>query len=193
MPVQYTPTALRAVGVREIPGWGTVFRLPGLRAEWDGAPIVNAGSQLVGIARLRYVEGEQVSFALPIRWLFDLFRGTLSSKLDDLQKLQEWTAWTAEHWDNEYAMTHTEYAKEQHIDELSKRIRRLNRSIRRYQTQPAGVNSERSDSTDSVSVSLEQPVPRKVPWRKWWPGVGLSRDGPVTSPKKIDPQFQRGL
>lgn len=106
--------------VREIPRWGTVLEVPveDVTPEMDGAPIVNELGRLVGITRVRLVETELVAFGLPVRWLFDLFRGTLSSKLTDLQRLQQWDEWRSENWDGTKNMTNGEVACRQRIAEL---------------------------------------------------------------------------
>jgi hypothetical protein len=110
--------------VRELPGWGTVLELPadGVTPDMDGAPIVNEQGRLVGITRVRWVEGEQLAFGLPVRWLFDLFRGTLSSKLNDLRRLQQWDDWDSENWDEMKGMTRSEVVCRQRIAELESEL-----------------------------------------------------------------------
>jgi hypothetical protein len=101
--------------MREIPGWGAVLALPTLSLDTDGAPIVNEFGQLVGVTRVRWVDGEAVSFGLPLRWLFDLIRGTLASKLAYLRECEnrmkhaeEWDEWKAKEWDPVLQMTNGE-------------------------------------------------------------------------------------
>jgi hypothetical protein len=102
--------------VREIDlPWGTVLQLPTLSSEMDGAPIVNEYGRLVGITRVRSIGGKLESFGLPVRWLFDLARGTLTSKL---AYLREWEAWGSENWDEVSRMTNSELASTLRIEEL---------------------------------------------------------------------------
>lgn len=74
--------------MRRLDEWGAVIALPPLPEDWDGSPIVNELGNLVGITRVRAVDGNQIAFGLPVRWLFDLFRGALSSQLHRLEDLE---------------------------------------------------------------------------------------------------------
>jgi hypothetical protein len=131
---------------------GIVLEVPEeVTAEMDGAPIVNEFGRLVGITRVRWdeAEGQQVAYGLPVRWLFDLFRGTLSSKLTDLQRLKQWDDWRSKNWDEANAMTHGEFERGQRVAELEREL-----SEERLR--------KKADSPTSK-------VARRAPWWRRWP------------------------
>lgn len=96
------------------------------KGEMDGAPIVNDLGRLVGITRVRWDEQEkrEIAYGLPVRWLFDLQRGTLSSKLSDLRRLRDWDDWVAENWDVVSGMTRGESECRRRLADLTEKRQR---------------------------------------------------------------------
>jgi hypothetical protein len=85
------PLRFEFEGVCELPEWGIVLRLPqeaqifALAFDVDGAPLVNQSGGLVGVVRSRKVDGEHLSFAIPISRLFNLIHKTLINRLPELE------------------------------------------------------------------------------------------------------------
>jgi hypothetical protein len=174
-------------GVREIPVWGTVLRIPDDVATFagDGAPVVAESGGLVGIVRTRIVEGNSLSFALTISPLFDLVRKALATNcaslpLDDLLELQKWRHWKELRWDEEKGMTRVESAQQDKIRALSNEIRRLKRKLsQRDQLSIDSSNQIEVTANQDASLLVTVPLPalsnltseltkKKLPdWARW--------------------------
>jgi hypothetical protein len=140
-------------GVREIAHWGTVLRVPILMGgEMDGSPVVNEAGCLVAIVRSRLVDGEDLSFALPISWLSNLILGTLLDTLANVKSLPEWRKWRDENWDDERQMTKSEVESQYKVKLLRQEVRRLRRRLAKLRlTQDANQNIAGVDRMSTVA------------------------------------------